>query len=50
MTWRGLVGSMAMSLTMFLYAAFVAPHEVLSVHLEPAGTITLPASSVIFGM
>src|SRR6476469_7526039 len=39
-----------MSLTMFLYAALVGPDAVSPDQFEPAGTSTLPASSVICGI
>src|SRR6478672_7608345 len=49
-TCLGFWGSTAMSLTMFLYAALVGPEEVLPPQLLPAGTSTLPASSLISGI
>src|SRR6478752_7038394 len=49
-TCLGFLGSTAMSLTMFLYAAFVAPEEVLPPQSDPAGTRTLPPSSLISGI
>src|SRR4051794_14257401 len=50
MTCLGSLGSTAMSLTMFLYAAFVAPDAAEPAQLEPAGTSTEPPSSLICGI
>ena len=49
-TCLGFFGSTAMSLTMFLYAALVAPEDVLPLQSAPAGTSTVPASSLICGI
>src|SRR6476469_6567857 len=49
-TCLGFLGSTAMSLTMFLYAALVGPEVVLPPQLLPAGTSTFPAPSLISGI
>src|SRR6478736_9041308 len=50
MTCLGSLGSTATSLTMFLYAASVAPEGTFPAQLLPAGTSTVPASSLIWGI